>query len=101
MTALHPTFEFTEDAMVHVAESLLAGGRSMKHCPTFYFGVEMHQEAIHWRVKVLFEGGFDLGQESLHVPLRRLYQQLAAVFLKVLAQEIEAFFNVRDSGFVL
>jgi hypothetical protein len=61
MTALHPTFEFTEDAMAHVAESLLAGGRSMKHCPTFYFGVEMHQEAIHWRVKVREDSASRLG----------------------------------------
>ncbi len=101
MATLHPTFKFTEDAMVHIAENLLAGGRSMKHCPTPDLRVEFHQEALHWRVKVLFESGFDLGQESLHIPLRRLYQQLAAVFLKVLAQEIKALFYVRDLGFTL
>ncbi len=60
MAALHPTSEFTEDAMVHIAENLLAGARSVKHCPTLYFRVEKHQEAFHRRVEVFSESGFDL-----------------------------------------
>src|SRR5215470_1913049 len=101
MAALHPMLEVTEDAMVHVLESLLAGGRSMKHCPTFYFWVEEHQETIHRRVEVFSESGFDFRQEGLHVLTRRLDQELTAVFLKALAEEIEAVFNVRNSGFTL
>ena len=99
MAALHPSFEITEDAIVHVAENLLAGGRSMEHRPTPNLRVEFHQETIHRRVKIFSESGFDLPQEGLHIPTRRLDQQLAAVFLKVFAKEIEAFFYVCDSGF--
>ena len=101
MATLYPTFKFTEDAIVHIAENLLAGGRSVKRRPAPNLRVEFHQEAIHWRVKVLFESGFDLGQKALHILTRRLDQKLAAVFLKVFAEEIEALFNMCDPGFVL
>src|SRR6266511_2491799 len=101
MATLHPTFEFTEDAMVHIAENLLTGGRSMKHCPAPNLRVEFHQETLHRRVKILSESGFDLGQKGLHVLTRRFDSQLAAVFLKVLAEEIEAFLYVRNPGFTL
>ncbi len=52
-------------------------------------------------MKVFSESGFDFSQEGLHILSRRLDQELTAVFLKALAEEIEAFFNVRDTGFVL
>src|SRR5262249_32112755 len=101
MATLHPTFEFTEDAMVHIAENLLTGGRSMKHCPATNLRVEVHQETLHRRVKILSENGFDPRQKSLHVLTRRLDYQLAAAFLERLGQGIEAFLYVRNPGFTL
>jgi hypothetical protein len=100
MAALHPTSEFTEDAMVHIAENLLTDGRSMEHRPAPNLRVEFHQEAIHRGVKIFSEGDFDLGQKGLHILTRRLDQKLTAVFLKVFAEKIETFFNVRDPCFV-
>src|SRR5262249_29404449 len=101
MAAYHPVLKFTEDAIVYIAENLLADDRPMKHHPTVDLRVELSQEFIHWRVEILSEGSLDLGEKNLHILARRLGDQLTAVLLNVFAGKVETIFNVRDAGFAL
>ncbi len=64
-------------------------------------GVEQSNPGFLLRRSVRPDGLSDVIQKRLHVPGRRLDQQLAVVFAYILSEKVEAFRDVRDFGLFL
>ena len=101
MATLHPTSEFAEDPIVHIAENLFTARGAVEQRPTTNHRVKYCNQLLYRSVKIFLDSGFGFGKEGSDILSGGFDEEFIVVFPNMAAQKIKALVDVGDPRFAL